>query len=462
MSTILCIDDEPAVSATLESALRGMGHRPVIAGTLDEAIRATSREAFDLIISDHQMPDGSGIELLDALKRSGQDVPVIMTSSYHSVEQAVTTIRHGAVDYLTKPLRAEAVRIAVHNAIELDRMRRVNDDFQREISSLRGHRAIVGSSPALRAVMEVIRSVATTRATVLLEGESGTGKELFARAIHELSPRAHQPFVTVNCAALPDGLVESTLFGHERGAFTGATARAQGAFERAHRGTLLLDEVSEMRLDLQAKLLRAIQEQEFERVGGNQPVKVDVRLIATTNRDLRADVEAGRFRRDLFFRLHVVPIRTPALRDRVEDIPELAEHFVKTISAELGVRPPTITPAALEVLRQRPWHGNIRELGNAIERALILCRNGSLHPEALRLTDCEARLASSPAATPPIAAKSAPAEPAPTLGEASFNLDVLERVAIRRALEATGGNRVRAANLLGISDRTLRNKLKAM
>ena len=390
MSTILCIDDEPSVSATLENALRAMGHRPVIAASIDEGIRAVARETFDLIISDHQMPDGSGIDLLTTLKRNGNDIPVIMTSSYHSVEQAVTSIRHGAVDYLTKPLRSEAVRIAVTNAIELDRMRRVNDDFQREISSLRGSRAIVGSSPALRSVMEVVRNVAPTRAIVLLEGESGTGKELFARAIHELSPRAHQTFVTVNCAALPDGLVESTLFGHERGAFTGATARAQGAFERAHRGTLLLDEVSEMRLELQAKLLRAIQEQEFERVGGNQPVKVDVRIIATTNRNLWGEVEAGRFRRDLYYRLHVVPIHTPPLRERMEDIPELAEHFVSQISAQLGIKPPLLPPEALDVLRRRRWAGNIREFGNAIEHALIMCRNGRLTPESLAQSEGEA------------------------------------------------------------------------
>ncbi|MEQ1833625.1 MAG: sigma-54 dependent transcriptional regulator [Candidatus Eisenbacteria bacterium] len=474
MSTILCIDDEPTVSATLENALRGMGHRPVIAASIDEGIRAVGRETFDLIISDHQMPDGSGIDLLSALKRNGQDIPVIMTSSYHSVEQAVTSIRHGAVDYLTKPLRAEAVRIAVTNAIELDRMRRVNDDFQREISSLRGSRAIVGSSPALRSVMDVVRNVAPTRATVLLEGESGTGKELFARAVHELSPRAHQSFVTVNCAALPDGLVESTLFGHERGAFTGATARAQGAFERAHRGTLLLDEVSEMRLDLQAKLLRAIQEQEFERVGGNQPIKVDVRIVATTNRDLRSEVEAGRFRRDLYFRLHVVPIHTPSLRDRLEDIPELAEHFVTKIASQLGVRPPTITPDALDVLRRRRWTGNIREFGNAIERALILCRDGRITADAVALPEGEAH---------PASAMSSSAQPqygqanghlngssaansggvalmGPSLDEASFNLDVLERLAIQRALQATGGHRTKAARMLGISERTLRNKLK--
>jgi DNA-binding NtrC family response regulator len=462
MSTILCIDDEPAVSATLENALRGMGHRPVVAASLDEGIRAVARETFDLIISDHQMPDGSGIDLLTALKRNGQEIPVIMTSSYHSVEQAVTSIRHGAVDYLTKPLRAEAVRIAVTNAIELDRMRRVNDDFQREISSLRGSRAIIGSSPALRAVMEVVRNVAPTRATVLLEGESGTGKELFARAIHELSPRAHQSFVTVNCAALPEGLVESTLFGHERGAFTGATARAQGAFERAHRGTLLLDEVSEMRLEMQAKLLRAIQEQEFERVGGNQPIKVDVRIVATTNRDLRAEVEAGRFRRDLYFRLHVVPVHTPPLRDRVEDIPELAEYFVQKIAGQVGVKPPVLLPEALDVLRRRQWSGNIRELANAIERALIMCRDGRLGAEAFTGPESEVH---SPTPVPPPnsvppSGYSAAATPGPTIDEASYNLDVLERLAIQRALQATGGHRTRAARILGISERTLRNKLK--
>ena len=462
MSTILCIDDEPTVSATLENALRGMGHRPVIAASIDEGIRAVARETFDLIISDHQMPDGSGIDLLATLKRNGNDIPVIMTSSYHSVEQAVTSIRHGAVDYLTKPLRAEAVRIAVTNAIELDRMRRVNDDFQREISSLRGSRAIVGTSPALRSVMDVVRNVAPTRATVLLEGESGTGKELFARAVHELSPRAHQPFVTVNCAALPEGLVESTLFGHERGAFTGATARAQGAFERAHRGTLLLDEVSEMRLEMQAKLLRAIQEQEFERVGGNQPIKVDVRIVATTNRDLRAEVEAGRFRRDLYFRLHVVPIHTPPLRERLEDIPELAEHFMRKIASQLGVKPPVLTPEAMQVLCRRRWSGNIREFGNAIERALILCRDGRLSAEALAMPEGEAHPASWMAPPAPGAPPARTLDgPSPSPDEASLNLHVLERLTIQRALVATNGHRTKAARILGISERTLRNKLKA-
>ncbi len=457
MSTILCIDDEPAVNASLAQALWGMGHQPVLASSLEAGLRAASSEAPALIISDHQLPDGAGIELLAALRNSGLNVPVIVTSSYHSVEQAVESIRHGAVDYLTKPLRTEAIRLAVSNALELDRMRRVNDDHVRELDQLRGSRHIVGHSPALRAVMDVMRHVAPTRATVLLDGESGTGKELFARALHELSPRANQPFVTVNCAALPEGLVESSLFGHERGAFTGATTRSLGAFERAHRGTLLLDEVTEMRLDLQAKLLRAIQEQEFERVGGHQTVRVDVRIVATTNRDLRAEVEAGRFRRDLYFRLHVVPIQMPPLRDRLEDIPELAEHFVRKIASQLGVRPPRLSSGAIEALRRRRWTGNIRELGNALERALILCRGGDLTAQALPEVDRDP-----PSPVPGVRRPNDPARAIATMeADVPLDLALLEHDAIQRALERTGGRRLQAARLLGISDRTLRNKLRA-
>jgi DNA-binding NtrC family response regulator len=291
--------------------------------------------------------------------------------------------------------------------------------------------------------------VAPTRATVLLEGESGTGKELFARAIHDRSPRRGQAFVTVNCAALPEGLVESALFGHERGAFTGATQRSAGAFERAHNGTLLLDEISEMRLDLQPKLLRAIQEQEFERVGGSQPIKVDVRIVATTNRDLKAEVEAGRFRRDLYYRLNVVPIRTPPLRERLEDIPALAGHFALLAAGALGVRAPEISLEALEHLKQRAWPGNIRELSNAVERAVILTRSGPLTPASFGSAVAPAERATSAVTATPSA-----------YGDI-VNLKDLERIAIERALEASGGRRARAAELLGISERTLRNKLNS-
>jgi DNA-binding NtrC family response regulator len=311
-------------------------------------------------------------------------------------------------------------------------------------------------------VLEVIATVAPTKATILLQGESGTGKELVARAIHEQSPRREHPFITINCAAMPEGLVESALFGHEKGAFTGATARTQGAFERAHGGTLLLDEISEMRLDLQAKLLRVIQEQEFERVGGQQPIRVDVRLVATTNRDLRADADAGKFRQDLFYRLNVVPINLPSLRDRKEDIPVLVHHFVGRAASQLGVEVTGVAAEAIGALQQRDWPGNIRELANVVERAVILARGGVLKAEMFVDDMVSMSVTPRPAATaPPTAAPTAPAHSTASIPPApeGFNLDDLERLAIQRALQATNGNRTRAAKLLGISERTLRNKL---
>jgi two-component system response regulator HydG len=447
LATILCIDDEPAVGVVLGQALTSLGHESVIATSVDEGLRALAQQQFDLILSDYRMPDATGLDLLDRLRELGTDVPVIIMTGFASIEHAVRSMRHGAVDYLSKPLRAEAIRIAVTNAIEVNRLRRENEEFRREIHMLRGSNTIVGDSPALRQVLEMIATVAPTNATVLIEGESGTGKELIARALHEQSPRAGHPMVTVNCAALPEGLVESTLFGHERGAFTGATARNLGAFERANRGTLLLDEISEMRLDLQAKLLRAIQEQEIERVGGNQPIKVDTRIIATTNRDLLAEVEAGRFRRDLYYRLQVVPVRTPALRERPGDIALLVEHFVLQASLRLGIRAPEVPAETMDHLVRQPWPGNIRELQNAVERAVILRRNDRLTPDVFALP----RAAGTPA---PAAAAAGQAG-----AELPLDLGELERIAIGRALAKTGGHRSRAAELLGISERTLRNKL---
>jgi two-component system response regulator HydG len=440
MSNILCIDDEPSVGVVLEHHLTEIGHQPTLASSVDEGLRAVREGEYDLIISDYRMPNATGLDLLELLRQQGVDIPVIIMTGYSSIEHAVLSIRHGAVDYLTKPLRQEALRIAVNNAIEMARLRRENEAYRREIGTLRGQRVIVGESKSLRSVLETLATVAPTRATVLLEGESGTGKELFARAVHEQSPRREQPFITVNCAALPEGLVESTLFGHERGAFTGATQRQAGAFERAHRGTLLLDEISEMRLDLQAKLLRAIQEQEFERVGGTQPVHVDVRIVATTNRDLASEVAAGRFRQDLYFRLAVVPVRTPPLRERLEDLPLLVRHFVERAAAELGVKAPAIRPEAVDAMRRRTWPGNVRELANAVERAVLLGRGAALGAEAFEAP--APRTAAAPAAEP-----------------VTLNLRELERLTIERALASTGGHRQRAAELLGISERTLRNKL---
>jgi DNA-binding NtrC family response regulator len=474
MATILCVDDEPSVGVVLEHTLSKIGHRPLLVSNVEDALKTVARGAVDLIIADYVMPRLNGIDLLKMLDKEGYRVPVIIMTGYSSIENAVISIKSGAIDYLVKPIRAETLEIAVNQALEVIRLRRENESFRTEIRKLRSTRAMVGESEAFRRVMEIITAVAPTRATVLLQGESGTGKELFARAIHDQSPRAEGPFITLNCAAMPEGLVESALFGHEKGAFTGATVRTAGAFERAHGGTLLLDEITEMRLDLQAKLLRVIQEQEFERVGGTQPIKVDVRLVATTNRDLKAEVDEGRFRSDLYYRLNVMPIRAPALRERVDDIPRLVHHFLHRAAESLGVSVAAIAPETVQLLQGYSWPGNIRELANAMERAVILSRNGVLLPlhfighlaveadsQADRRTGGQA--GSSPVDTPADSAPDTlPAGPPARLSAPEtpvFDLDQIERRAIDRALLATGGNRTRAARLLGISERTLRNKL---
>jgi DNA-binding NtrC family response regulator len=458
MATILCVDDEPATGVVLEHHLSKIGHRPLLASSVDEALRTVARTPVDLIVADYRMPGATGLDLLTVLQNDGYQIPVIIMTGFSSIEHAVMSIKSGAIDYLTKPVRPEALEIAVTQALEVARLRRENEQFRREITRFRASRALIGNSPAFRRVMDTIATVAPTRATVLLEGESGTGKELFARAIHEQSPRQGGPFVSVNCAAMPEGLVESALFGHERGAFTGAASRAQGAFERAHGGTILLDEISEMRLDLQAKLLRVLQEQEFERVGGHEAIRVDVRIVATTNRNLRAEMDAGRFREDLFYRLNVVPIQTPPLRERKGDLPLLVDHFARRAAEAIGVTVTGLAPEALDLLLTHSWPGNVRELDNAVERAVILSRGGVLQPEAFR------GILGLDAASRPPAAAAAPA-PAGGTGEVAagvattYNLDELERQAIERALKATNNNRTRAARLLGISERTLRNKL---
>ncbi len=462
MATILCVDDEPATGVVLEHHLTRIGHRPLLASSVEDALKTIARTPVDLIVADYRMPKATGLDLLSVLEKEGYQIPVIIMTGYSSIEHAVISIKSGAIDYLTKPIRPETLEIAVTQALEVVRLRRENEQFRREINRFRSTRALVGESPHFRRVMETISTVAPTKATVLLEGESGTGKELFARAVHDQSPRHEGPFIAINCAAMPDGLIESALFGHEKGAFTGATTRSAGAFERAHGGTLLLDEISEMRLDLQAKLLRVIQEHEFERVGGHQPIRVDVRLVATTNRDLRAEAEAGRFRTDLFYRLNVVPIKTPPLRERREDIPVLVQHFARRAAEEIGVAVNAVSPEAVDLLMRHSWPGNVRELANAVERAVILSRGGVLRPEVFQGT---LDVALKPAALPPPSVTNqlggivAAVVPAPAGASDAFNLDELERQAIQRALAATAGNRTRAAKLLGISERTLRNKL---
>lgn len=450
MATILCVDDEPSVGTVLEHALKRLGHEPILATSVNDAMQTLEERPIDLVLADYLMPGATGLDLLDLLEQSGLRVPVIIMTGYSSIEHAVESIKKGAIDYLTKPVQIETLEIAIQQTLEVIQLRKQNEVYRQEIRRHRTRRAIVGESETMRRLLETIATVAPTRATVLLEGESGTGKELFARAIHELSPRQDAAFITINCAALPDGLVESVLFGHEKGAFTGAGSRSSGAFERADGGTLLLDEISEMRLDLQAKLLRVIQEQEFERVGGHRAIRVDARLIATTNRDLQAEVEAGRFRDDLFYRLNVIPIHTPAVRERVPDIPALVLHFARRAAEQLGVAVPGIPPETLDLLQAYDWPGNVRELGNSVERAVILSRGGPLTPSLFHLSGTG----------PPRRVTGGTANREDGDGEnLPLNLAEMQRVMIERALRETGGNRTRAARLLGISERTLRNRL---
>jgi DNA-binding NtrC family response regulator len=457
MATILCVDDDPSVCSALEGTLRRAGHTPIIAPGVPDALREVAKGTVDLIISDYQMPGLTGLEFLTLLAGEGYDVPVIMLTGYASINHAVAAVKAGAIEYLQKPFEREQLELAVAQALAHDRLRRENETLRREVTEFRQEREIIGESVEIRKVLQTISMAARTRATVLVEGESGTGKELFARALHEQSDRSDGPFIKLNCAALPEGLIESALFGHERGAFSGAVRRVEGAFERAHRGTLLLDEISEMRLDLQSKLLRVLQEQEFDRVGGTSPVQVDVRIIATTNRDLAAEAEAGRFRLDLFYRLSVVSMRVPPLRERREDIPLLATRFSQRAAVETGKEIQGFAPEALDVLERLDWPGNVRQLQHAVERAVILSTEPVLRAQ---LFDTERSASARRAGTEaPIASPPVPALPPGAVVLTSLDVGDAERVLIQRALDTTGGNRTRAAKLLGISVRTLRNKL---
>ena len=466
MANILYVDDEPSVGLILEDTLSRAGHQPLGARNVVEALQVLARESIDLIISDYRMPGLTGLEFLSLLQREGYDIPLIMLTGYASIEHAVAAIKAGAIDYITKPVRTQQLELAVEQALEYVRLRRENESLRREVMEFRNERQIIGESLQIRRILQTVAMVAPTRATVLLEGGSGTGNELFAGAIHGQSDRRDKPFIKLNCAALPEGLIESALFGHERGAFTGAIKRVEGAFERAHGGTLLLDEISEMRLDLQSKLLRVLQEQEFERVGGTHPIRVDVRVIATTNRNLAEFAAAGHFRQDLYYRLSVVPIAIPALRERPDDIPVLAYRFAMRTGSEMGKEISGIAPETIRILQDYPWPGNVRELQHAVERAVILSHDAELtshlfdhqrmatvgqHPlvrQALQRNGTPADGAAPVAATPPNG-----------IVLTTLNVEEAERAMIQRALELTRGNRTKTAEMLGISVRTLRNKL---
>jgi two-component system, NtrC family, nitrogen regulation response regulator NtrX len=365
---ILIVDDEANTLASLSRAFRLAGHEATVCDNAVKALELAKSRTFDLILSDVVMPRRDGIALLLDLKTNGVTTPVVMMSGQAHIEMAVQATRMGALDFLEKPLSTEKLLLTVENALKLKRLEVENTELRRRI----GKHEIVSSGETMRRVMAQIERVAASETRVCIYGETGTGKELVARTLHEKSPRAGGAFVTLNCAAVPTELIESELFGHEKGSFTGAASRHLGKFEQAHRGTLFLDEIGDMALAMQAKLLRVLEESEVERIGGDKPITVDVRVVVATHRDLEELAKQGAFRRDLYHRIHVFPILLPALRERQEDIPVLVEHFVHQVCAQNGWKPQRFAPEAIKALTQYAWPGNIRELRNVVERVLLL------------------------------------------------------------------------------------------
>jgi len=367
--TILVVDDEPQIRETVSGLLQDEGFEVLTAPEGEAALKTVREEIPDLVLLDVALPGKDGLEILKDLKDQYPTLPVIMISAYGSVENAVRATRLGAYDFIEKPPHADKILLSVRNGLEMARLSEENRRLRQQAAP---QRAIIGRSEAIKQVREQLRLVAPTPASVLITGENGTGKELVARALHFFSRRSHRPFVEVNCAAIPEDLIESELFGHEKGSFTGATSRRQGKFDLAHEGTLFLDEIGDMSLKTQAKILRILEEQRFERVGGSRPIQVDVRVVAATNKNLEEEIAKGTFREDLYHRINVIPLHVPPLRERREDIPVLAQHFFKELARENNAPEKTLTPRALEILRAQPWPGNVRELKNFIWRLFLL------------------------------------------------------------------------------------------
>jgi DNA-binding NtrC family response regulator len=439
----------------LRHALERQGHAVLEARDQPEAVRMLQQSQPALILSDLRLPEGDGFGVLRASKEFDSDIPVIVMTAYGSIEDAVAAMKEGALDFLAKPVDPDHLALLVARALEQRRMVTENLLLKEELAVRRGAPQLVGEDASLRKVFASLQRAAATDTTVLLEGESGTGKELFARSLHALSPRADAPFVAINCAAIPETLLETELFGHEKGAFTGAVARKPGKFEMAHRGTLFLDEIGDLPLALQAKILRALEEKRFERVGGTASVQVDVRLVAATNRGLRAAVAARRFREDLFFRLSVFPITVPPLRDRPGDIPLLARYFVDRFCRDMKKPAIVLSASAIEALVSYRWPGNVRELQNCIERAVILADGDTLLPRHLNLSF----KTTEPPAEPPD--PWAEVDLTGSLADATRRaITEVERRKIEQALKEADNSKGRAAELLQISHKLLLAKLK--
>jgi two-component system, NtrC family, response regulator len=450
MDTILVVDDEANYLTVMEALLEEAGYEVLTALSGPEALKVVAQSDVDVVLTDMKMPKMSGIELLDELKRLYPDIPVILMTAFGTVEKAVEAMKKGAFDYILKPFKNEEILVTIAKSLEHRHLLLKNRLLAQDLEKQYGFLNIVGESKAIQEILALVKRVAGSKATVLISGESGTGKELIARAIHRLSPRADKTFISVNCAALTETLLESELFGHERGAFTHSLAMRKGRFELADGGTLFLDEVGEMSPALQVKLLRVLQEMEFERVGGTRTIKVDVRVVAATNKDMKEEVEAGRFREDLYYRLNVVHLHIPPLRQRPEDIPMLAAHFLKKFAVENVRGEVRLSPAALKLLVRYAWPGNVRELENVMERAVILCGDN-----LITANDLPGELASGRAEPRVDIDHFIPlTKPLPEA------LEQIEEQMIRRALDASGQVQVRAAEMLGITKSLLQYKLK--
>lgn len=461
--SVLIVDDDSIMRTSLIEALRRReGFNVVSASDGQEALQKIEKQIFDLVITDMKMPKASGLTVLSKVKKACGDTAVIVMTAYGTVDTAVKAMKEGAFDYLTKPFSVDELEVVVDKAVEHQKILDENRYLRDEINSEYNFGNIIGQSSLMRQVYDVINKVASSDASVLIHGESGTGKELVARAIHYNSLRRNNTFIKVNCAALSSNLLESELFGHEKGSFTNAVSRKLGRFELANKGTLFLDEISEMEPNLQAKLLRVLQEGEFDRVGGIDPIKTDVRIISTTNRKLDEEIKKEKFREDLFYRLNVVPIKLAPLRERKEDIPLLVKHFLDKYNRKNGKKIKDITKEAVSLMQSYSWPGNVRELENSIQRAVVLSSTETLSKEHFSFLDngldkssFNKNLIKDNQVYSDDNSKTVEAS-----GSEVMPLFEIEKKAIFDALSACGGNRTKAAEKLGITARTLRNKLK--
>lgn len=454
MDTILVVDDEPNYLIVLSELLKEEGFEVLTAQSGEEGFKIVEENDLDLVLTDMRMPGMDGLELLKAIKNFDRDLPVIMITAFGEVDKAVVAMKAGAYNYLAKPFNNEELLVNIRKAIEHYSLLRENLRLRGEAKERYGFASIIGKNARMQEIYQLIEKVAPTPASVLITGESGTGKELVARAIHINSPREKSPFISVNCAALPETLLESELFGHERGAFTGATSLRKGRFELADSGTLFLDEIGDIPLPLQAKLLRVLQERSFERVGGGKPIQVDVRIITATNRDLKDEVDEGRFREDLYYRLNVLHIHLPPLRERADDIPMLTEHFMSKFAKLLNKPKLKISGEALRYLTGLPWEGNVRELENTIERAAILCTGDVIQSEDVH-PDVVSRQEAANWSPDGDFEKFLPSDlPLPEV------LSGVEERLVKRALEDADYVQARAAEALGITKSLLQYKMK--